>query len=180
MSEWNQYGLQDALSPIIEEFMFFHDYLLAAQLFITGSVVYIIVCLAQKRFLDTYLLEIHFLEVAWTVGPALFLVYIGVHSLSLLYSLDSSFRVYFILKTFGQQWYWSYKYSDFWTMKTSETVKDALKDALCFRIFLLILLVLFYILWYIGDSENVIPASPPVTSVHSQPNWPILLLSTGF
>ena len=131
MSEWNQYGLQDALSPIIEEFMFFHDYLLAAQLFITGSVVYIIVCLAQKRFLDTYLLEIHFLEVAWTVGPALFLVYIGVHSFSLLYSLESSFRVYFILKTFGQQWYWSYKYSDFWTMKTSETVKDAL----CFRIF---------------------------------------------
>ena len=120
MSEWNQYGLQDALSPIIEEFMFFHDYLLAVLLFITGSVVYIIVCLAQKRFLDTYLLEIHFLEVAWTVGPALFLVYIGVHSLSLLYSLDSSFQASLTLKTLGHQWYWSYEYSDFWTMETSE------------------------------------------------------------
>ena len=44
--------------------MFFHDYLLAVLLFITGSVGYIIVCLAQKRFLDSSLLENHFLEAA--------------------------------------------------------------------------------------------------------------------
>ena len=48
----------------MEEFMFFHDYLLAVLLFITGRVGYIMICLAQKSFFDRSLLENHFLEAA--------------------------------------------------------------------------------------------------------------------
>ena len=87
----------------MEEFTFFHDYLLVVLLFITGRVGYTIACLAQKRFFDSSLLENHFLEAVWPVGPALLLVSIGVPSLSLLYSLDSSFQASLTLKTLGHQ-----------------------------------------------------------------------------
>ena len=106
---------------MIEEFIFFHDYLLVILIFITVKVRVIIGGLAQKSFLDNNLLENHFLEAAWTVGPALILVIIAIPSLTLLYRLDSSFQSSLTLKTLGHQWYWSYEYSDFWSKNFNES-----------------------------------------------------------
>ena len=117
MFEWNQFGLQDAFSPTIEEFLFFHDYLILVLVFIITVVFYFIATLSQKRFSNLILLEGQILESVWTVAPALILVFIAVPSLTILYRLDSTFTSSLTLKVLGHQWYWSYEYSDFWTSR---------------------------------------------------------------
>jgi len=115
MFEWNQFGLQDAFSPTIEEFLFFHDYLILVLVFIITVVFYFMATLGQKSFSNLILLEGQILESVWTVAPALILVLIAVPSLTILYRLDRTFTSSLTLKVLGHQWYWSYEYSDFWT-----------------------------------------------------------------
>lgn len=114
MFEWNQFGCQDALSPTIEEFIFFHDYLILVLLFVITVVGYFISVLGQSNFTHRELLDGQVLERAWTIAPALILVMIAVPSLTILYRLDSSIRASLTLKVMGHQWYWTYEYSDFW------------------------------------------------------------------
>jgi len=125
MFEWNQFGLQDAFSPTIEEFIFFHDYLILVLVFIITVVAYFIIRLGGKSFSNLTLLEGQLLESVWTVAPALVLIFIAVPSLTILYRLDSSYFSSLTLKVMGHQWYWSYEYSDFWRTKDSVVSFDA-------------------------------------------------------
>jgi cytochrome c oxidase subunit 2 len=52
------------------------------------------------------------LEVIWTIIPAIVLLMIAGPSFSLLYSLDEAIKPDLTLKAIGNQWYWSYEYSD--------------------------------------------------------------------
>jgi cytochrome c oxidase subunit 2 len=54
-----------------------------------------------------------FLEIIWTIFPAVILVLIALPSFALLYSLDDIAQPYVTLKVIGHQWYWSYEFSDF-------------------------------------------------------------------
>lgn len=125
MFEWNQFGLQDAFSPTIEEFIFFHDYLILVLVFIITVVAYFIIRLGGKSFSNLTLLEGQLLESVWTVAPALVLIFIAVPSLTILYRLDSSYFSSLTLKVMGHQWYWSYEYSDFWRTKDSVVSFDS-------------------------------------------------------
>ncbi len=52
------------------------------------------------------------LEVAWTLGPVLVLVFIAFPSFHLLYSMDRVKDADLTLRVTGHQWYWSYAYPD--------------------------------------------------------------------
>jgi len=56
-------------------------------------------------------------EWVWTLIPAILLLQIALPSLLLLYILDETVDRALTLKTIGHQWYWSYEYRDFWTVK---------------------------------------------------------------
>lgn len=111
--KWNQYGLQDALSPVIEEFIFFHDFVITILIFILTLVGYIITSMCFNKFTNQGLLEGQFLECIWTLVPALILIQIALPSLILLYTLDDTTSSSLTLKVIGHQWYWSYEYRDF-------------------------------------------------------------------
>jgi hypothetical protein len=59
------------------------------------------------------MLEGQIIEVAWTIAPAIILVFIAVPSLRLLYLIDETHRPRITLKVIRHQWYWRYEYSDF-------------------------------------------------------------------
>lgn len=118
MFEWNQFGLQDRLSPSIEEFLLFHDYLILILTFVIRGVAYFLISLLGRGFSNQALIEGQALEAVWTILPAVILVAIAVPSLALLYRLDSSFNRAIVLKVLGHQWYWSYEYTDFWALKS--------------------------------------------------------------
>lgn len=111
MMRWSQVQFQDARSPLIEEFLFFHDFVIINLVFILSGIGWLIVQTWLGRRLDTTLLEGQVLEGLWTTIPALVLVQIAVPSLLLLYSLDESADGVLRVKAIGHQWYWSYEYS---------------------------------------------------------------------
>lgn len=119
MFESNQFGLQDAYSPRIEEFTFFHDYLMLVLLFVITRVTYFLGALIGPRFTHRGLLEGQLLESVWTVAPTLILILIAIPSLTILYRLGSSNSSSLALKVMGYQWYWSYEYTDFWGREDS-------------------------------------------------------------
>lgn len=122
MFEWNQWGLQDAIRPVIEEYIYFHDYLIVVLTFIITGVSYYINGLVINQDYLRCLFERQLLEAIWTVLPALILVIVAVPSLSILYRLDNSDKTQITLKVLGHQWYWSYEYSDFWSQNKGNRV----------------------------------------------------------
>lgn len=114
MITWAQWGLQDGISPVIEEFAFFHDFTIIVLSFITVFVFFIIVKALMNSHIRITLLEGQLIECIWTLIPAIVLVQVAIPSLILLYMLDERFRTQITLKVIGHQWYWSYEYRDLW------------------------------------------------------------------
>jgi cytochrome c oxidase subunit 2 len=53
------------------------------------------------------------IETIWTISPALILWMIGIPSLKLLYIMDNLYDSQLTIQIVGNQWYWSYTYSDY-------------------------------------------------------------------
>jgi len=51
------------------------------------------------------------LEVIWNILPIICLCWISIPSFSLLYMIDDSTSVEFIIRVMGNQWYWSYEFT---------------------------------------------------------------------
>ena len=113
MASWSALGFQDRASPLIEQLIFFHDHAILVLVLITTLVGYIISTLLFNKYTDRFLLEHQAIETAWTIFPALILIFIALPSLRLLYLLDEVNNPRITLKAIGHQWYWSYEYSDF-------------------------------------------------------------------
>lgn len=52
------------------------------------------------------------LEIAWTIGPILILVFIGAFSLPILFKQQEIPEADITIKATGNQWFWSYEYVD--------------------------------------------------------------------
>nr|ABM53836.1 cytochrome oxidase subunit II [Opisthoplatia orientalis]QKK69179.1 cytochrome c oxidase subunit 2 [Opisthoplatia orientalis] len=113
MTTWANMNLQDSASPIMEQLIYFHDHALMIILMILMIVTYMMIMLTSNTFTNRFLLEGQLIEVAWTIAPAIILIFIAIPSLRLLYLMDEINNPTITLKTIGHQWYWSYEYSDF-------------------------------------------------------------------
>jgi cytochrome c oxidase subunit 2 len=110
---WTQLGLQEAISPVIEEFLFFHDFVILIILLIISFVGYLILTTMFNQFLNKKLLENQILESIWTFIPGIILIQIAIPSISLLYLFEESLNANMTVKVIGHQWYWSYEYWNF-------------------------------------------------------------------
>nr|AAW67984.1 cytochrome oxidase subunit II [Limnonectes fragilis] len=108
-----QLGLQDAISPIMEELLHFHDHALMAVLLISMLVLYVITTLMTTQLSSTNTIDAQEIEMIWTIMPAVILIVIALPSLRILYLMDEVNNPDMTVKTVGHQWYWSYEYSDF-------------------------------------------------------------------
>uniref|UniRef100_A0A8K1HNY9 Cytochrome c oxidase subunit 2 n=2 Tax=Geoscapheinae TaxID=112912 RepID=A0A8K1HNY9_9NEOP len=113
MTTWANMNLQDSASPIMEQLIYFHDHTLMIIIMILMVVTYMMFTLIFNSFTNRFLLEGQLIEVAWTIAPAIILIFIAIPSLRLLYLMDEINNPTITLKTIGHQWYWSYEYSDF-------------------------------------------------------------------
>nr|YP_010946572.1 cytochrome c oxidase subunit II [Margattea concava]WGO57290.1 cytochrome c oxidase subunit II [Margattea concava] len=113
MATWSNLNLQDSASPIMQQLIFFHDHTLMIILMILTTVSYMMILLFKNKLINRFLLEGQMIEVAWTIAPAIILIFIALPSLRLLYLMDEINKPMLTLKTIGHQWYWSYEYSDF-------------------------------------------------------------------
>jgi cytochrome c oxidase subunit 2 len=128
-----QLGFQDPASPTMEGIINFHHDLMFFIVAISAFVFWLLFrCiylfavspeeakvptsgegkLASAKLLSEGIYHNTFIEIVWTVVPALILAIIAVPSFALLYSLEELVEPNLTLKVTGNQWYWSYEYSN--------------------------------------------------------------------
>nr|YP_009121423.1 cytochrome c oxidase subunit II [Phrynocephalus forsythii]AJF41782.1 cytochrome oxidase subunit 2 [Phrynocephalus forsythii] len=113
MSEPSQISLNNALSPMMEEFLYFNDYAMTMLLMIWLSVMITLFTISTTKLYDTSPNDANHLEFMWTLLPILVLVFIALPSMRTLYLLEDQNPPHLTVKTLGHQWYWSYEYSDY-------------------------------------------------------------------
>nr|ABB01997.1 cytochrome oxidase subunit II [Maoricicada campbelli] len=126
MSNWSYMNMQDAVSPLMEQLMFFHDHVLIILIMITIIVAYMMLMLVLNKIINRLLLEGQLIEFIWTLLPAVTLIFIALPSLRLLYMLDEINNPLLTLKVIGHQWYWSYEYSDFFDVEFDSYMKSTI------------------------------------------------------
>nr|WMV00430.1 cytochrome oxidase subunit II [Maoricicada phaeoptera] len=126
MSNWSYMNMQDAVSPLMEQLMFFHDHVLVILIMITIIVAYMMLMLVLNKIINRLLLEGQLIEFIWTLLPAMTLIFIALPSLRLLYMLDEINNPLLTLKVIGHQWYWSYEYSDFFDVEFDSYMKSTI------------------------------------------------------
>lgn len=112
-----QFGFQVPASPVMEGILNFHHDLFFFLISICGLVVYVLgrtVVLFNSDTLKEPVIVTHapWLEIIWTLIPAIILVFVAVPSFSLLYSMDEIIEPLMTIKIIGHQWYWSYEFLD--------------------------------------------------------------------
>nr|YP_010032415.1 cytochrome c oxidase subunit II [Cicadetta abscondita]QOW07741.1 cytochrome oxidase subunit II [Cicadetta abscondita] len=127
MSNWSYINMQDAVSPLMEQLMFFHDHVLIILIMITIIVAYMMLMLMLNKIVNRLFLEGQLIEFIWTLLPAMTLIFIALPSLRLLYMLDEINNPLLTLKIIGHQWYWSYEYSDFFNVEFDSYMKSMIE-----------------------------------------------------
>lgn len=90
----------------------FHDHTIIIIIIITIIVLYIILSITIKNFRRRFFIENQILEFSWTTLPAVILLFIALPSLKILYMIEETGNPILSVKTIGNQWFWSYQYSD--------------------------------------------------------------------
>nr|ACJ43677.1 cytochrome c oxidase subunit 2 [Mertensiella caucasica] len=113
MAHPSQLGFQDAMSPIMEELLHFHDHALMAVFLISTLVLYIITIMMTTKLTNTNAMDAQEIEMVWTIMPAIILIVIALPSLRILYLMDEINDPHLTIKAIGHQWYWSYEFTDY-------------------------------------------------------------------
>lgn len=118
-----QLSFQEAGSPIMEEIVNFHNYVMIyislILVLVTWAMARIIIEFGKGRRVISHKHMIHgtLIEIVWTITPAIILVAIAFPSFKLLYLIDEVIDPAITIKVIGHQWYWSYEYSDYATQE---------------------------------------------------------------
>ena len=113
-----QLGYQNSVTPVMNDLVFMHDYILlpiitAISVFVLFLILYAVWKFkASKNPNPTKTSHNTLLEVLWTVIPCLILVVIAIPSFKLLYKQDVIPKADITIKAIGYQWYWGYEYPD--------------------------------------------------------------------
>jgi cytochrome c oxidase subunit 2 len=115
-TEW-QTGLQGAATPVMEDIVWFNDFLFwiiaAITLFVLVLLVYVMVRFnARANPVPSRTTHNTLIEVMWTIVPVLILVSIAVPSFRLLFLQLDQPKPDLTVKVTGKQWFWSYGYPD--------------------------------------------------------------------
>jgi cytochrome c oxidase subunit 2 len=115
-SPW-QLGFQQSATPVMDNIIWFHDFLLYI---ITGIAIFVLALLiivmvrfnARANPIASRTTHNTLIEVAWTVVPIVILLVIAVPSFKLLFLQLNLPAADMTVKATGKQWYWSYSYPD--------------------------------------------------------------------
>jgi cytochrome c oxidase subunit II len=110
-------GLQEAVSPVMADITWFHNFLLVIITAITIFVLILLVTVmvrfnARANPAPSRTTHNAVIEVIWTIVPVLILLAIAVPSFRLLFLELDPPKADLTVKATGKQWYWSYNYPD--------------------------------------------------------------------
>ncbi len=115
-SPW-ELGLQQSATPVMDDIVWFHDFLLwliaAIALFVLVLLAIVVVKFnSRANPVPSRTTHNTAIEIIWTVVPVLILVTVAVPSFRLLFYQLKVPAADLTVKVTGKQWFWSYSYPD--------------------------------------------------------------------
>jgi len=115
-SPW-QLGLQQSASPVMDNIIWFHDFLLYIITAIAGFVLVLLIIVivrfnARANATPSRTTHNTLIEIAWTLIPIMILMFIAVPSFKLLFYQLNVPAADLTVKATGKQWFWTYSYPD--------------------------------------------------------------------
>lgn len=112
-----QMNLQTPVTPVAEELVWFHNYLLVIITAITAFVLLLLIWVmvkfnAKANPVPSKNAHNTLLEIIWTAVPVLILVAIAIPSYRILYFMDTIEEAELTVKITGNQWFWTYEFPD--------------------------------------------------------------------
>jgi cytochrome c oxidase subunit 2 len=108
-----QLSFQDPASEWMYGIIELHDNIIFYLIMLAVLVSWFFISSLYNKDHLRYLQHGDLIEVIWTITPALILWAIGIPSLVLLYMMDEILDAEITVKAIGNQWYWSYEYTDY-------------------------------------------------------------------
>lgn len=113
-----QISFQDPATPVMEGIIALHHDLMFVLSIIGTAVTWLLLRTTYMFYYKNNPIPSNIthgttIEVIWTITPSIILMIIAVPSFALLYSIDEVADPAITLKVIGNQWYWSYEYSDY-------------------------------------------------------------------
>lgn len=114
-----QMNFQQPASPIMEKIVDLHHDI---QFFLIIIIIGVLWMLVRSIYLfredNEETIRMSFdhhtlIELIWTVIPTVILIFIAIPSFALLYAIDELHNPKITFKAIGNQWYWSYEFSDY-------------------------------------------------------------------
>lgn len=96
----------------MENLIFFHEHAIFIIIIITSLILYVIINIIMNDYYNRFLIKGHFIEIVWTIIPVILLFFLAIPSLKILYLTDELINPILIVKSIGNQWYWSYEYEN--------------------------------------------------------------------
>jgi cytochrome c oxidase subunit II len=111
------YALQEAVTPVMAEIVWFHNLLFWLITIITLFVLALLVIVmvkfnAKANPVPSKTTHNTLIEIAWTIIPVIILVAIAIPSFGLLFRQLDIPKADLTIKATGKQWYWTYTYPD--------------------------------------------------------------------
>ena len=108
---------QEGVTPVMHQITDFHNFMLyiitPITVLVMGLLLYVILRFNSKANPEPSKVTHHWgLEIAWTVLPAVIVLFIAIKSMHLLYFENKMPEADMTLKVTGYQWYWGYEYPD--------------------------------------------------------------------
>nr|YP_009726419.1 cytochrome c oxidase subunit II [Batracomorphus lateprocessus]QHW07510.1 cytochrome c oxidase subunit II [Batracomorphus lateprocessus] len=113
MKMWKNLLFMDPSSPMMEQMIMFHDHTMMIIMMITVMVMYTIMYIMMNKLINMMINQEQMIEMIWTILPALFLIMVALPSIRILYLIEEMSEPMLTFKSIGNQWFWSYEYSDF-------------------------------------------------------------------
>jgi cytochrome c oxidase subunit 2 len=111
-------GFQPAAAPLKHQVIFFHNMILmpiitAIVVLVAGLLLWCVIRYNRKSNpVPAKWSHNTLVEVIWTTGPVLVLMFIAIFSFKLLYAYHDMPKPDLTVKATGYQWYWGYAYPD--------------------------------------------------------------------
>jgi cytochrome c oxidase subunit 1 len=124
-----QMNFQDPATPVMEKIIDLHHDIQFFLIVIVIAVLWMLIRIVML-FKETNIKTIRFafdhhtyLELIWTIIPTIILILVAIPSFALLYAVDELHNPKITMKVLGNQWYWSYEFSDYVVNGPEDSVK---------------------------------------------------------
>nr|UNO31830.1 cytochrome c oxidase subunit II [Liposcelis bostrychophila] len=120
--EWLSFMLLESSGPVMEQMSEFHDHAMMILFLIVSFLTIVFWVTLTNKGLSLNILTSEVLEMFWTSLPVFILLILAIPSIQVLFMMEEVISPLMTIKIMGNQWFWTYEYSDLANVKFDSVI----------------------------------------------------------